>query len=144
MEQGSTVQFHSALQTRTLFGDPFTISDDLSKASYAQQAAEEYGSLSIGPGAAGGDQFGTPSLQHSERRTAELQPSSIMLMTGFDSAGTPSSTYTDTTEQASRKRPAPDVTTQQRQPAYDAETLSTVPREFRDKWDEVAGQETLA
>jgi hypothetical protein len=64
-------------------------------------------------------------------------------MTGFDSAGTPSSTLTDTTAQASRKRPAPDVTTQQRQPTYDLETLSTVPREFRDKWDEVAGQETL-
>jgi hypothetical protein len=73
-------------------------------------------------------------------------PSYIVLTTGFDSAGTPSSTYTDTTEQgqANRKRPAPGVTTQQRQPAYDAETLSTVPHEFRDKWDRVTEQETLA
>jgi len=59
----------------------------------------------------------------------------IVLMTGFDSTGTPSSTYTNTTEQgqANRKRPALGVTTQQRQPAHDTETLSTVPHEFRDK-----------
>lgn len=40
---------------------------------------------------------------------------STMLMTGFDSAGTPSSTYTDASEQASRKHPACDAPTEQRQ-----------------------------
>jgi hypothetical protein len=64
-------------------------------------------------------------------------------MTGFDSVGTLSSTYTDTTQQASRKRPACDTPTEQRQPSHDTATLSGVPREFRDKWDEVAGHETL-
>lgn len=75
----------------------------------------------------------------------QLNPyrSSIMLMTGFASAGTPSSTCPDATEQASRTRPAPDATTQQKQPAHDAVTLSDVPREFRDKWGKVAGHETF-
>jgi hypothetical protein len=58
-------------------------------------------------------------------------PSFIVLTAGFDSAGTLSSTYTDTAPQgqASRKRPAPGITAQG-QPSHDAETLSTVPREF--------------
>lgn len=64
-------------------------------------------------------------------------------MTGFASAGTPSSTCTDATKQASRTRPAPDATTQQKQPAHDAVTLSDVPREFRDKWGKVAEHETF-
>ena len=71
-------------------------------------------------------------------------PPSIMLMTGFDFAGTPSSTYTDPTEQgrANRKHPMPGATAHGPL-AHDTETLSMVPREFRDKWDEIAGQETL-
>jgi hypothetical protein len=56
------------------FPDPFTISDDLGKSSYAQEAGEGDGSLSVGPGGAGSDQFVTGSLQHSERRTAEPLP----------------------------------------------------------------------
>ena len=56
------------------FPDPFAISDDLGKPSYAQPAGEEDGSISISAGAAGSDQLGTRSLQHSERRTAEPPP----------------------------------------------------------------------
>lgn len=66
-----------------------------------------------------------------------------MLINRFDSLGTPTSTYTDTTEQASRKRSACDAPTEQRRPSHDAASLTRVPREFRDKWDEVAGHETL-
>ena len=63
-----------------------------------------------------------------------------MLTTRFGSPGTPSSTYTDTVEQgqAKRKRSAPSVAIP-RQP----DALSTVPRDVRDKWEEIAGQETL-
>jgi hypothetical protein len=67
-----------------------------------------------------------------------------VLTTRFGSPGTPSSTYTDNVEpeQVRRKRPAPSVTIQ-RQSAHEADALSTVPRHVRDKWDEIAGQETL-
>jgi hypothetical protein len=46
------------------FPDPFAICDDLRKYSYTH-------SLPIRPGTSGSDRFGTRSLQHSERRTAE-------------------------------------------------------------------------
>ena len=60
--------------TANPFPDPFTTFDDLGKYSYAQQASEEDGSSSVRPDAAGSDQFGTGSLQHSERRTAKPLP----------------------------------------------------------------------
>lgn len=64
-------------------------------------------------------------------------PSSTVLTTGFGSLGTPSPTHTDTVEHEQAKR-------EQRQPAHEAEALSIMPRHVRDKWDEIAGQETLA
>jgi hypothetical protein len=60
--------------------DPLVTTDDLvGKASYApevkypQQTGEEDRTIPIGP-AAGSDQFGTRSLEPSERRTAEPLP----------------------------------------------------------------------
>jgi hypothetical protein len=105
---------------------------------------EEDHTTSISP-AAGSDQFVARSLEPSERRTAEPLPTSIVLTTRFGSPGTPSSTPTDTVKQgqAKRKRPAPSTTIRS-QPAHDTEALSTVPRDVRDKWDEIAGQESLA
>jgi hypothetical protein len=76
--QRSTVPLSSANTDPIL--DPLVTTDDLlDKASYApeakypQQAGEEDRTISTGS-AAGSDQFGTRSLEPSERRTAEPLP----------------------------------------------------------------------
>ena len=76
--QRCTVPLSSANTDPVL--DPLVTTDDLldiasnaPETKYPQQAGEEDGTIPIGP-AAGSDQFGTRSLEPSERRTAETLP----------------------------------------------------------------------